>query len=344
MINRKPCALLMNDMHISKNSIVEFQKNWDEALEICIQRQIPEIIIGGDLWLSRSSQSLDVLLTVQQAILKANSINISLTIAEGNHDLVDQESLAGYSHIFEAHNNVHVIGDYMIKNYGYDVSLFIMSYFPETGSFTKRYTEMLNQHYDPERYNLLYIHQGINGAIKTANDKELPSSLFEDFNAVLVGHYHDRCVIHDTNIEYIGASRQHNFGEDEEKGYTILFDDGTYEFVKNQVNTRYCVVHTNFNDICPQFYSELKHIDDLYKIKVCVNCTSKDAGLVDKSKLLEIDGVVKVEIITEDTQITSEDIGVDFRFDKEGVQHEYQLFCEQKGINHKTGLNYLKRV
>lgn len=41
-----------------------------------------------------------------------------------------------------------------------------------------------------------------------------------------------------TVIEYIGSSRQHNFGEDEDKGYTLLYSDGSYEFIKNHVNIR----------------------------------------------------------------------------------------------------------
>ena len=56
---RIPCALLINDIHVSKDNIPEFQKNWDEALAICNEQEIPEIIVGGDLWQSRSAQTLE---------------------------------------------------------------------------------------------------------------------------------------------------------------------------------------------------------------------------------------------------------------------------------------------
>ena len=344
MAKKKACALLMNDMHIGKNSIVEFQMNWDEALSICYQHGVDEIIIGGDLWLSRSAQSLDVLLAVKHAISKAHSLGINLLIAEGNHDLVDQENIEGYSHIFDTFSNVEVVDDYVIRRYGVDVHLYVMSYFPENGSFINRYNEMLDAHYDPQQYNVLYIHEGINGAIQSANDKELPAELFKDFNAVLVGHYHDRCAIEGTNIEYIGSSRQHNFGEDEEKGYTLLYNDGTYEFIKNKVNTRYCTVDIEASDIDSDFYKELKEADSLYRIKVRVHCkSSAEASTVDKTKLLDA-GVVKVEIVTNETVSSTEDKDVSAKFDKTGIQNEYQVFCEQKGISHKTGLSYLKRV
>lgn len=62
--------LLINDIHVSRDSLQDFQKNWDEALDICKKRGIVDIIIGGDLWQSRSSQTLDVLLAVRDAIIK----------------------------------------------------------------------------------------------------------------------------------------------------------------------------------------------------------------------------------------------------------------------------------
>ena len=55
-------------------------------------------------------------------------------------------------------------------------------------------------------HNILYIHEGINGALSTPNEKELPTNIFSDFDTVLVGHYHNRCIIKGTNIEYIGSS------------------------------------------------------------------------------------------------------------------------------------------
>ena len=43
--------------------------------------------------------------------------------------------------------------------------------------------------------NILYIHEGINGALVTPSKKELPTKIFKDFDKVLVGHYHNRTKI-----------------------------------------------------------------------------------------------------------------------------------------------------
>ena len=341
-----PCALLINDIHVSKDNIPEFQKNWGEALDICKERKIPEIIIGGDLWQSRSSQTLDTLLAVRQAVIKATHQGIELTIAEGNHDLVDQEALLGYSHIFSEYPHVNVIDDYTAIDYSDNLVLYVMSYFPENGSFMERLMDLINNDFDKDKYNVLYIHEGINGALSVPSNDELPTKLFKDFDAVLVGHYHNRCRIKNTNIEYIGSSRQHNFGEDEEKGYTILFDDGSYEFVKNQVNIRYKVIDLSISDINKDFIEKLNDInaDGRYKIKTRVNCSSTDVKNVDKQKLLEA-GAAKVEIITEQVDVKAvKGQSFDKKFDKSEIKTEYESFCSEKLINSKMGLEYLDKI
>lgn len=344
---RIPCALLINDIHVSKDNIPEFQKNWNEALEICKEQNIPEIIIGGDLLQSRSSyQTLDVLLAVRQAIIKATTAGLELTIAEGNHDLVDQEAILGYCHIYSEYPHVHVVDDYTVLEYSDDVVLYVMSYFPENGSFTDRLKDIVDNDFDANKYNILYIHEGIRGGLTIPSDDELPTNIFKDFDAVLVGHYHNRCKIKNTNIEYIGSSRQHNFGEDEEKGYTILYNDGSCQFIKNQTNIRYKVIDLSLQDVNSHLLDELNDVkaDGKYKVKARISCSATDVQNIDKQKLLEA-GASKVEIVTEKTIAkTIEAHSLDRKFDKTGIKQEYERFCSDKVIDSAMGLQYLDKI
>lgn len=345
-MSTKPCALLINDIHVSKDNITEFHANWDEAIEICKKHDISEIIVGGDLWLSRSSQTLNTLLAVRQALIKATSSGITVTLAEGNHDKVDQESLLGYSHIFSEYPNVYVVDDYTVLEYGDNLVLYIMSYFPENGSFAQRLNDLLQNDFDDSKYNVLYIHEGINGALATPSDKELPSNIFKDFDKVLVGHYHNRCRINNTNIEYIGSSRQHNFGEDEAKGYTILYDNGYYEFIENQVNVRYKVIDIPISQVNSELLEELSELKESgnYKVKARINCNIAEAPNVDKQKLIEA-GATKVEIVTEQVEIVNvESHSLDQKFDKDGIKKEYVGFCNGKEISSEMGLQYLDKI
>lgn len=343
-----PFALLINDIHASKDDIPGFMTNWKEALSICRERCIHRIIIGGDLWQSRSAQTLSTILAVKQALVEAIQDGISVVIAEGNHDKVDQDALDGYSHVFSGYANIDIVDDFAIYEMTEDdssVDLYVMSYFPENGSFTARYEEMVKELVN-DRKSILYIHQGIRGGLSMPSEDELPANMFKQFDRVLVGHYHDRKVVAGTNIEYIGASRQHNFGEDEEKGYTVLYPDGSYEFVKNKANVRYKVIEVGVEDMDDEFFQRLQSLQaEGYKVKTRVKCQSQQASSVNKQKLAE-SGATKVELVTEQTTantVTPQDLSK--KYDKSGIKQEYINFCSDKDIdNVELGLTYLNKI
>lgn len=345
-MKNQACALLINDIHISKDNIAEFQKNWGEAIKICKENDIEEIVVGGDLWLSRSAQTLSTLLAVRKAILTAvQDYGLYITLALGNHDKVNQEEIEGYNHIFSDYKSVELVDEFLEIDYTDDMSLWVMSYFPENGSFIERLNK-LKEGLNQNKKNILYIHEGIRGGLNTPSDDELPAHLFSEFDKVLVGHYHDRKKISGTNIEYIGASRQHNFGEDEEKGYTILYSDGSTQFIKNEANQRYKVIEVDIVDMDDDFLAYLANIkaDCRYKVKVRVKCESSQSSTVNKQKLAEC-GANKIELVTEQTVVMNTDHkSITTKFDKSGIKEEYTNFCSQKSIDNQLGLRYLDKL
>lgn len=344
IIMRHPIALLMNDLHISKDNISEFRANWKEALEICKKNQIYDIVIGGDVFTARAAQTLSVLLTVQQCYLDATNMGVRLTIAEGNHDKVNQELVDGYNHLYSTYKNIDVVDRYVaIQWEDCDITLVVMSYFPELGGF-KEHLDMAIHKLETLGVRLgqaiLYIHEEIVGSISGMElPNECPQEWFTGFKSVLVGHIHNRIAIKGTNIEYIGSSRQNTFGEDEEKGYTILFDDGSYEFVKNEVNTRFKTIEIGYEDI-----NVIEPCDDKrYKVRVKIHCTDAQAKLVDRQSLLKI--VNKVELVTEKTKavkVNESDISV--KFDRAGIKKEYVDYCNEKSIDSELGMSYLNKI
>ena len=340
-----PCLLLLNDIHISKDNIPAFKANWQEAIDICRKMDVKEIAIGGDLFFSRAAQTLDVLLAVHDALLTAAEHGIHVTIAEGNHDKVNQESERGYCHVFDQHSNVLVCDEYVSLPMGDDCRfvLHMMGYFPEDGSFCTRLERFKEEAIDPKRLNFLYIHEGINGALAQPNDKELPAKIFEDFDKVFVGHYHNRTIIDKTRIEYIGSSRQHNFGEDEEKGYTVIYTDGSHEFIKNQANTRYRVIDVAAERAGLHLMDELREIDadGRYKVKVRVHAPQAAMKSVDKAALLDA-GATKVELIADDEEMLEVAASSLFeKFDSHRIRETYEEFCREKQIDDVAiGLEY----
>ena len=344
-----PCLLLLNDIHISKDNIPAFKANWQEAIDICRKMDVKEIAIGGDLFFSRAAQTLDVLLAVHDALLTAAEHGIHVTIAEGNHDKVNQENERGYCHVFDQHSNVLVCDEYVSLPLGDDCRfvLHMMGYFPEDGSFCTRLDRLKEEALDPKRLNFLYIHEGVNGALAQPNDKELPAKIFEDFDKVFVGHYHNRTIIDKTRIEYIGSSRQHNFGEDEEKGYTVIYTDGSHEFIKNKVNTRYRVIDVSAERAGLHLMDELREIDadGRYKVKVRVHAPQAAMKSVDKAALLDA-GATKVELIADDEEMLEVAASSLFeKFDSHRIRETYEEFCREKQIDDVAiGLEYLSKI
>ena len=344
-----PCLLLLNDIHISKDNIPAFKANWQEAIDICRKMDVKEIAIGGDLFFSRAAQTLDVLLAVHDALLTAAEHGIHVTIAEGNHDKVNQENERGYCHVFDQHSNVLVCDEYVSLPLGDDCRfvLHMMGYFPEDGSFCTRLDRLKEEALDPKRLNFLYIHEGINGALAQPNDKELPAKIFEDFDKVFVGHYHNRTIIDNTRIEYIGSSRQHNFGEDEEKGDTVIYTDGSHEFIKNKVNTRYRVIDVSAERAGLHLMDELREIDadGRYKVKVRVHAPQAAMKSVDKAALLDA-GATKVELIADDEEVLEVAASSLFeKFDSHRIRETYEEFCREKQIDDVAiGLEYLSKI
>lgn len=348
MANPSACLLLLNDLHVSKDNIPEFSANWREALDICRMRNITQIALGGDLFLSRTAQTLDVLLAVRGALLEATEAGIRVTLAEGNHDLVDQEAILGYCHVFDQHANVTVVDDFLtLADPAWDFVLHMMSYFPENGSFTSKLKTLSAGSFKAGKLNYLYIHEGIRGALAQPSETELPAILFKDFDHTFVGHYHNRTVIKGTTIEYIGSSRQHNFGEDEAKGYTVLYTDGRHEFIQNKANIRYRVIDVQAEKVDVHLTDLLdeNRADGRCRIKVRVHGDEARLSSVDRKKLYQA-GAAKVEFVAPDAEtISAPETGMLEKFDSRKIRESYEDFCSRKQVEDPAlGLSYLQKI
>ena len=341
-----PCLLLLNDIHISKDNIPAFRENWSEALRICRKAGIRQIALGGDLFFSRAAQSLDVLLAVHDALEEARSARIEVVMANGNHDKVDQEALRGYCHVFDTFPNVRVVDDYLSLTPDEHCAfvLHMMGYFPEDGSFAQRLERLRSEALVEGRMNYLYIHEGINGALAQPSEKELPTHIFADFDCVLVGHYHNRCVVA-PNIEYIGASRQHNFGEDDRKGYTLLYSDGKREFVPNGVNERFRTLDIAADQIGTRLADLLDEIRaaDGARTRVRIHGTPAQTASIRREQILAA-GAAKVEIVeNDDAHPEASPAELLEKFDERKIRDSYRCFCAEKRIaDVELGLYYLK--
>ena len=335
--------LFVNDIHIARERLHDFQLNWGEAIDICKKRKIKYIVVGGDLFEARHSQSLAVLTTIMSAIEASFRFGIHVVLANGNHDKVNQEDEVGYCHIFKHHPNVIVVDDWRYIQTP-ESNIFILAYFPETGSLPDKLRDIENSDvFNNGKRNILYAHAGVMGGLETENKKEASKEEFSAFDVVYMGHYHDRKHISGSNIYYIGSSRQYNYGEDTEKGYNICNSLGELEFIANKVNSKYVTVPVNFKDLdnAESIVNEVKLEHGggcLIKFKISVD--SKNKGNVDKQFLLDA-GVNRIEI--ENVVEQKESVNSSFykRYNKEQIVDTYSEYCNNINVSDKLGIKYI---
>lgn len=349
---KKAVYLLSSDWHVEQGNINDFNLNWQEMLAHCVSNDIDMAVIGGDLFTTRSSQTLDVLMAVKNALQKAAEKNISVCIALGNHDLLDQDATYGYPSLYDNIDGVTIVNDKPVilplDDRG-ELNLVVMRYWKETTVLPDKIDELreiLKDEGIREKDCILYVHEGISGGLGDFTAPgEIDNSVYKGFRKVLAGHYHYVKKIEGTNVEYIGSSRQKNHAEEGPQGYTLMFSDGTYSFIENQVNTRFVTFDLKYDDLSNTWLEKFSdYRDDDYRIRLRLECTESQSKTIDKEALYDA-GVTKLEVITEEYQkesVTDEDLGK--KFDKNGIQEEYESYCDEKNVSSKLGMKYLNMI
>ena len=215
------------------------------------------------------------------------------------------------------------------------------SYYSEEATMPillKELDDWIEQHHYSYSDVVVYLHSGVHGALGDFDvPNEIPQELLTKYFRVLCAHYHNRTTIKGTNIEYIGSSRAHNFGEDDQKGYTLFYPNGETLFIQNQVNTRYVTDDVDIEEL----KGWKKSYSDQYKVRLRIHCKSSEVETIDRDELLGR-GADKIEFVTEKIQsVKVEQSKIEEAFDNKSLQIEYKAFSKSKGIDSRFGINYL---
>jgi DNA repair exonuclease SbcCD nuclease subunit len=288
---KKPIALILTDTHITPNNIPLVESIFDQAIDVCEQYNIPRIIHDGDWFTSRSHQALECLLSVSEGIIdKINSKSIEQLGLQGNHDKTDQSRKEGYMSLFRDKITLFEDEGFVVID---GICCCFLPFFTDQ-EYLERLVNLIEKTAKFER-KILFTHQSINGVRNNDGslvEKDIEQEFFVDFDKVIVGHYHNRQRVGE-NIYYIGSTHQSKFGEDDRKGFTILYSDMSIKYIPT-VYPKYIhlKVHVDDDDKIVQAIEEHKDSDDNVRITLI--------GDKDKSKAIH-------KTIFDDT-------GIDVRF------------------------------
>jgi len=346
-MGRKPIAICITDTHAHSNNI-EIQENiWNQLFVLAKERGIKRVFHLGDMVHARKAQPLNVLKHLNWIKENIKDRSLDFTGICGNHDKVSLESLFAYPTLYDS-DGFNVVEETQELQINDGLSIWFMSYFPETTTAPKILSEM-SLRVKKSKKNILCAHQGISGGLSHENatiNKELPAESFKAFDLSLLGHYHNANVVEHNGsheIRYIGSSHATNYGEDNNKGFTIIYDDGSIESINSEF-PKFETIDIEVSEISGKWLSNTKkHIASSgNNVRLIVSGDESDLKKLKKQKFSDI-GIKKVIRKNDNVSIESVDDKVAFvSLDKKDALKEYRKFCINQEIDPSFGLGYLE--
>ena len=239
----KPILLMSNDWHMKKDNISELHALIREKCALAVEHEISLLVLGGDLFDSRVSQRQTVLNGMLKAFDIIEEYGLHALVIPGNHDKTKYTSEDSFLDSYKTHPAITLVRGYDVFEHE-GTLVHMLPYFEYGCELHDQYLRLAKENVDPTKHNVLIGHMSVEGSVN--NDGSTVSGglnrgELKMFDLVLLGHYHDLHSI-GKNIVHCPSIRQNNFGEDQNKGFTMLFDDLTYEFV-NPDFTKYNVFY-----------------------------------------------------------------------------------------------------
>lgn len=225
----KPVAVIISDVHYSLQNLKLADASMRMAISKANELRVP-LIVAGDLHDTKANLRGECVNAMVETFRYANSPPHVLI---GNHDKINEKSeehslkfLAAYAALI----------DYLplstLRNVGYLIP------YQHDPNILKSYLRKLPKN------STLIMHQGLEGSHMGDYIQDKSAISHEDVTGfrVISGHYHARQTIDLPNggkWDYIGNPYTTSYGEanDLPKGFQILMDDGSLEFVPTDLRS-----------------------------------------------------------------------------------------------------------
>lgn len=301
-------AIVVTDSHYNKNNMEEVNDCLFQSIMRGEELKCKLYIHCGDVFTSRYGRSFEELKAFSQYIAALESSNFEkVFIIPGNHDKKDQSSDESYLDIFKRNDSkIQIVSNYEIFNNSW-INFCFLPFFSEN-VYSDKISSIISKIKKKGKY-FLFTHVAVNGVKNNDGslvENDFDEGIFSPFERVFVGHYHNRQEF--DNITYFGSLKQNDFGEDREKGWMILNEDGSYFFEQSLF-----VEYKSFKiDLSKENSSRLislykqKYGDNPnFKVKITLKGTEEQLSFFDKKDFTEL-GII-LEKIRVEGQIVSMD-------------------------------------
>jgi exonuclease SbcD len=341
---KKPIALILTDTHLSETNIPLVKSIWTQAIIHCQELNIEKIFFAGDFFTARKAQPLSVDEAGREIISNIGLCGIELTMIAGNHDKIYLDSSSSYIDEYSMYSNCLVIQNSYIDVIN-NLRIHFLPYFKENGSYLQKLSEIK---VDKQYNNILITHIAVNGVKNNDGSKQendIDTNLFNQFDSVFVGHFHNQSKLGD-NIYYVGSAYQANFGEDNQKGFTILYDDGSHSFIKSVFKE---FIKVKLNPLDDKAIDEAKKMYKNSQDNIRFVFEGEEAELKTINKELYADLGIEVTFNKDSAiPLNNEDLikkASSVSFDRSNIIEAFEIFCQTKHIeDNSIGKSYLEKI
>lgn len=294
----KPIAVLISDVHYNINTLEIADKAMRLAVDKANELNVL-LIVAGDLHDTKANLRGEC---VNAMIETFKLCDYCPAILVGNHDKINEKSeehslnfLRGSAAIIDTPTNLPRIGT-------------LFPYYSDV----EELREELKQ--EPKG-NLIIMHQGLTNSNaghyiqdKSAINKEDVAGL-----RVISGHYHTRQTIllpDEGSWDYLGNPYTLGFGEsnDPEKGFHVLYDDCSLEFIPTKLRKHVIVNMTTYISIMEPAERQMLSCDTIVSdsdiVWVKLSGTKEDLTNITKQKIAKLLGITdfKLDFIPSETK------------------------------------------
>lgn len=332
---KKPLAIIFNDIHLKPENEEAVLESIIHMLKYAKVNKIKNLIFAGDLFHSRSFQRESTLQACDKILGLCHMANCTLYLFPGNHDKTIYEGYDSFLDPFRFYPSVIFNKEAVdIEIDGKKITL--LPFFSDN-----MLIPMIEDH---EGGDVLISHFEMSGSTNLGRVSEKSSitrTMLKKWKKTYLGHYHNTHEI-TKNIIHLPSLRQNDFGEDSNKGFSVLYDDLSYEIIKG--------VFRGFNkviiDINKTSTEELNLLIKAHKNNpdtVRFEFTGDESKLkaIDKSMFQDtgIDIKIKYDLTYEiENKVAPRLIK---KYDIDQIKDKFKIFCKDKGYDEEEGLIHL---
>lgn len=338
-INKKIWAVHFNDIHIKSGNEEDVYNGIKYLVKYCVENGVKDIICGGDVFDSRSFQRLSHLKCWEKCLDLFKVNGITCWCNTGNHDKSLYNIEDNFIEPFKYHPSIKLFSNITnVKINGKNVTI---SPFFEDKILCKQLEEI-------DGCEVLIGHWSCDGSTylgKVDENKVINKKLLSKWDRVFLSHYHNHHEVNG-NTTHLPSLLQDNFGEDNNKGFSVIYDDLTYEIIKGKFRELVKVVV----DINETPIKELKEKIDLYKnsdstVRFELSGDESKLKSINKSIFSDFGIDVKLKFNKNYTLEVDKNKKTVLKevYKESDIRKEFKKFCDNRGYDYSFGLDLLNK-